>query len=111
MKFLHRSSKIALGARTTTMRGMRWTIVLVGLLLAGLAAPARRAAADGIMLIQAGAFWMGRDDGPSDEARLHRPYVREFWIERHKVTNAEFAEFLNEGRGITGSVARLGGVD
>jgi formylglycine-generating enzyme required for sulfatase activity len=52
-------------------------------------------AADGIMLIQAGAFWMGRDDGPPDEAPRHRVYVRDFWIERHKVTNAEFALFLN----------------
>src|SRR5262249_2715608 len=26
------------------------------------------ATADGIMLVQAGAFWMGRDDGPPDEA-------------------------------------------
>jgi sulfatase modifying factor 1 len=48
-------------------------------------------AADGIMLVQAGAFWMGRDDGPPDEAPQHRVYVRDFWIERHKVTNAEFA--------------------
>jgi formylglycine-generating enzyme required for sulfatase activity len=53
------------------------------------------AAADGIMLIQAGPFWMGRDDGPSDEAPLHRVFVRDFWIERHKVTNTEFAAFLN----------------
>jgi formylglycine-generating enzyme required for sulfatase activity len=57
-----------------------------------LAAPVP-ARADGIMLIQAGPFWMG-DDGAPDEAPLHRVYVRDFWIERHKVTNAEFAEFL-----------------
>ena len=43
---------------------------------------------------------MGRDDGARDEAPLHRVYVRDFWIERHKVTNAEFAAFLN-ARGIT----------
>ena len=42
-----------------------------------------------------GAFWMGRDGGPSEEAPLHRVYVRDFWIDRHKVTNAEFAAFLN----------------
>jgi len=60
----------------------------------------RPAAGDGIMLIQAGAFWMGRDDGARDESPLHRVYVRDFWIERHKVTNAEFAAFLN-ARGIT----------
>ena len=53
------------------------------------------AAADGIMLVPAGAFWMGRDGGPANEAPLHRVFVRDFWIERHKVTNAEFAEFLN----------------
>ena len=65
-----------------------------------LLAAAELAVADGIMLIQAGAFWMGRDDGPPEEAPRHRVYVRDFWIERHKVTNAEFAAFLN-ARGIT----------
>jgi iron(II)-dependent oxidoreductase len=55
--------------------------------------------ADGIMLVQAGAFWMGRDDGTPAEAPAHRVYLRDFWIERHKVTNAEFAAFLN-ARGI-----------
>ena len=51
--------------------------------------------ADGVMLIQRGPFWMGRDDGAADEAPRHRVYVGDFWLERHKVTNAEFAEFLN----------------
>lgn len=54
-----------------------------------------RAAADGIMLVEAGAFWMGSDTEEPNEAPLHRVYVRDFWIERHKVTNAEFARFLN----------------
>ncbi|MBI3635890.1 MAG: SUMF1/EgtB/PvdO family nonheme iron enzyme [Candidatus Rokubacteria bacterium] len=62
--------------------------------LALLAAP--RALADGIMQIPAGAFWMGRDDGPVDEAPRHRVFLGVFWLERHKVTNAEFTEFLNE---------------
>jgi len=62
--------------------------------LATLTAPAA-ADADGLMLVPAGAFWMGRDDGPADEAPLHRVFVSDFWIERHKVTNAEFAAFLN----------------
>ena len=59
----------------------------------------RPAAGDGIMLIQAGAFWMGRDGGAPEESPLHRVYVRDVWIERHKVTNAEFAAFLN-ARGV-----------
>ena len=65
----------------------RSVVILVA--AAALALPAV-VAADGIMLVQAGAFWMGRDDGPPDEAPLHRVFVRDFWIERHKVTNAEF---------------------
>ena len=60
----------------------------------------RHAAGDGIMLIQAGAFWMGRDGGAPEESPVHRVYVRDVWIERHKVTNAEFAAFLN-ARGVT----------
>ena len=62
--------------------------------LATLAAP-DLARADGLMLVGAGAFWMGRDDGPPDEGPLHRVFVTDFWIERHKVTNAEFAAFLD----------------
>ena len=69
--------------------------LVASLLAVGVLAIPAGVAADGIMLIQAGAFWMGRDDGPPDEAPRHRVYVRDFWIERHKVTNAEFALFLN----------------
>ena len=69
---------------------------IAAVLLAVVALGARLpAAADGIMLVQAGVFWMGRDDGAPDEAPLHRVYVRDVWIERHKVTNAEFAAYLN----------------
>jgi iron(II)-dependent oxidoreductase len=74
---------------------IRVSRLVASLLAAGLLAAPAPAGADGIMLIQAGAFWMGRADGPTEEAPLHRVYVRDFWIERHKVTNAEFAEFLN----------------
>jgi hypothetical protein len=37
----------------------------------------RAARADGIMLIQAGAFWMGSDDNAPDERSLHRVFVRD----------------------------------
>jgi formylglycine-generating enzyme required for sulfatase activity len=71
---------------------MRWLglLVVAGLSLAG----RPPALADGVMLVRAGAFWMGRDDGAPEEAPRHRVYVRDYWIERHKVTNAEFAAFL-----------------
>jgi len=51
------------------------------------------------MLIQAGAFWMGSDDGAPDERPLHRVFVRDFWLDRHKATNREVALFL-EVRGL-----------
>jgi formylglycine-generating enzyme required for sulfatase activity len=86
-------------AASVTNTGMR--IALATSLVVALAVAARPPAlADGIMLVQAGAFWMGRDDGAADERPLHRVYVRDVWLERHKVTNAEFAAFLN-ARGIT----------
>lgn len=64
-------------------------------LVAALALLPSAAGADGVMLVQAGAFWMGSDDDDPNEAPMHRVYVRDFWIDRHKVTNAEFAQFLN----------------
>lgn len=73
-------------------------VPLAGALLAGIWTPST-AQADGIMLIEAGAFWMGSDTDAPDEAPLHRVYVRDFWLDRHKVTNREFARFL-EARGL-----------
>jgi len=68
----------------------RWALAIA----VWLAAPAS-AAGDGIMLVQPGPFWMGRDDGARDETPMHRVFVGAYWIDRHKVTNGEFAEFLN----------------
>jgi formylglycine-generating enzyme required for sulfatase activity len=73
-------------------------VVLVAMLVLAARPPAL---ADGVMLVQAGAFWMGRDDGAPEEQPLHRVYLRAYWIERHKVTNAEFAAFL-DARGVAG---------
>ena len=53
------------------------------------------AGADGHMLIQAGAFWMGSDDDGDDQRPMHRVFVRDFWLDRHKVTTREFAAFLD----------------
>ena len=75
----------------------RWLVLAIAAALALAGRPGARA--DGIMLVAAGAFWMGRDDGATEEGPRHRVYLRAYWIERHKVTNAEFAAFLN-ARGI-----------
>jgi iron(II)-dependent oxidoreductase len=81
-----------------TRRGLALGVAL-GLTCAGSAGFPSPARADGIMLIQAGAFWMGSDAGSPDEAPMHRVYVRDFWMDRHKVTNREFARFL-QARGL-----------
>jgi formylglycine-generating enzyme required for sulfatase activity len=60
-----------------------------------LALDAAAARGDGIMLIEANAFWMGSDSDDANEAPQHRVYIRDFWIDRDKVTNVEFARFLN----------------
>jgi len=45
--------------------------------------------------IAAGVFVMGNNDGPDDERPQHRLNVAQFFIDRTKVTNAQFALFLN----------------
>ena len=55
--------------------------------------------ADGIMPIQAGAFWMGRDAGASDEGPMHRVYVRDFWLDRNKATNRELVDYFHRRDG------------
>ena len=52
-------------------------------------------AADEMITIPAGAFTMGRDDGPDDERPAHSVTLPAFRIDRLPVTNAQFAEFLN----------------
>ena len=45
--------------------------------------------------VPGGAFFMGSDDGPQDERPRHRVELKEFFIDRNQVTNAQFARFLN----------------
>jgi formylglycine-generating enzyme required for sulfatase activity len=65
------------------------------LLLIALCAPAiaQQPAPRGMVLVPAGEFVMGCDDGAYDEAPAHRVRVSAFWIDRHEVTNAQFAAF------------------
>ena len=45
--------------------------------------------------VPTGPFTMGSNDGPDDERPQHRVETAEFSIDRTKVTNSQFAEFLN----------------
>jgi hypothetical protein len=49
---------------------VRPLVLLLAVVLALATPPPARAA--GVMLVQAGAFWMGRDDGAREEAPMHR---------------------------------------
>ena len=48
-----------------------------------------------LVTIAAGAFTMGRDDGPADERPAHVVLLPAFQIDLLPVTNAQFAGFLN----------------
>jgi hypothetical protein len=46
--------------------------------------------------VPAGDFEMGSDDGAVDERRSrHRVTLAEYWIDRHPVTNAQYAAFVD----------------
>jgi formylglycine-generating enzyme len=46
--------------------------------------------------IPGGTFRMGSDDHYPEEAPAHRVIVGGFWMDRHTVTNAEFARFVRK---------------
>lgn len=53
-----------------------------------------------MVIIPAGEFWMGSDDGRADEHPLHRVYLDEFTIDCFEVTNAQYAQYLRSTGGI-----------
>lgn len=48
----------------------------------------------GMILVPAGWFQMGSDRDAADEAPAHRVYLDAFYLDRHEVTNAQFAAFM-----------------
>jgi formylglycine-generating enzyme len=51
---------------------------------------------DGMVWIPGGTFLMGSDHHYPEEAPAHKVTVDGFWIDRHAVTNAEFARFVRK---------------
>jgi serine/threonine-protein kinase len=49
-----------------------------------------------MVAITGGTFQLGRNDGPAQEAPAHSVTVRDFSMDRTEVTNAEYADFINE---------------
>ncbi len=48
-----------------------------------------------MILIPAGAFTMGRSNGPKNEAPSHRLNLPAFWIDQKLVTQKKYADFMN----------------
>ena len=92
------------------MKEVRW-LILSGLILSGLFAfalsgcgsrPPRAMAApldstpppEGMVLIPAGEFQMGSDNGTADEKPVHTVYVDAFYMDVHEVTVGQYRKFL-----------------
>jgi iron(II)-dependent oxidoreductase len=56
--------------------------------------------------IAAGSYMLGSEQGLADERPAHRVALEEFWIDRHEVTNAQFAAFL-QASGVPAGDPRL----
>jgi formylglycine-generating enzyme required for sulfatase activity len=48
------------------------------------------------ILVPAGSFMMGSEEGSGNERPVHLVTLDAFWIDRTEVTNAQFAEFVAE---------------
>lgn len=74
-----------------------WLMAL--LLIAACTAPAQPVATscpESMVVVPAGWFLMGQDDGPRSNRPQHPVYLDAFAIDRTEVTNAAFAEFITE---------------
>ncbi len=49
-----------------------------------------------LVLVPAGAFEMGSENGDSDEQPVHTVTLDGFYIDQYEVSNAQYADFLNE---------------
>ncbi|MFC1743092.1 formylglycine-generating enzyme family protein [Candidatus Riflebacteria bacterium] len=51
---------------------------------------------EGMEFVKGGWFFMGSDTGHYNEAPKHRVYLKDFYIDRHEVTNAQFLKFVRQ---------------
>ncbi|HKC94894.1 MAG TPA: SUMF1/EgtB/PvdO family nonheme iron enzyme [Nitrospira sp.] len=51
----------------------------------------------GMVLIPAGEFLMGADDGLPDTRPMHRIYVSTYWVDQHEVTNRQYRQCMESG--------------
>lgn len=61
---------------------------------------------EGMVVIPAGEFWMGTEDGLQDARPLHRVHLSSYWFDKYEVTNARYRQCV-EGGGCTPPKDRL----
>jgi len=59
-----------------------------------------------MVVIPAGEFWMGAEDGLQDARPLHRVHLSSYWFDKYEVTNARYRQCV-EGGGCTPPKDRL----
>ena len=59
-------------------------------------APPPGSSTEGMIWIPSGAFYMGSEDGQSDEKPVHRVIIDGFWMDKTEVINEQFARFVRE---------------
>jgi len=52
---------------------------------------------EGMVLIPAGEFLMGAEDGLPDMRPMHRVYVSTYWLDQHEVTNQQYRQCMESG--------------
>lgn len=55
---------------------------------------------EGMVVIPAGEFWMGAEDGLQDARPIHRVFLSSYWFDKYEVTNALYRRCV-EGGGCT----------
>lgn len=77
------------------LRSLVMSLALAGtLIVCGTAAGAAEDKHAGMVLIPAGEFVMGRDDGPPGEGAAHKLFLPSFFIDRNLVTIEQYARFI-----------------
>lgn len=61
---------------------------------------------EGMVVIPAGEFWMGTEDGLQDARPQHRVYLSSYWFDKYEVTNSRYRQCV-EGGGCTPPKDRL----
>ena len=80
----------------------KWSTPLIAVSLAALSAaqevdlPLPTGVEVPLVFVPAGEFPMGNDEGLADQQPLHTVSLRAFYIDKYEVTNAQYAEYLDD---------------